>query len=107
MNEKFNSEDLKEKQISVIYDLIKQEPSGILVSSLEEALRDVLPVALNRRTLLRRLALMKDRGKIVTQGSGNKVYYQTVENQPASEFTRRHAFSSETKQILSYTKSRI
>lgn len=103
MDKNFNSEDLKEKQINIIYELIKQESSGILVSSLEKALSYVLPTPLNRRTLLRRLELMKERGQIITRGSGNKIYYHASEpHQPVSEFSQRHAFSPETEKILSY-----
>lgn len=92
----------KEKQINVIYDLIKQEPSGISASSLEKALNLVLSIPLNRRTLLRRLVLMKAKGQILTHGSGSKIYYQIAEIQPASKISQRHEFPSGTEKILSY-----
>lgn len=81
-----------EKQIEIIYDLLKQEPLGMLISSLEHT----LPLPLTRRTLLRRLALMKDRGQIITHGKGNKVYYQVPIEQPAGELPL------EVKRILTY-----
>lgn len=96
MGNNLKTENLKEKQISIIYDLIKQESSGILISSLEESLSRVLSVGLNRRTLLRRIELMKDRGQIITRGSGNKIYYQVSEGRPVPEF------STETEKLLSY-----
>lgn len=107
MNIFSNIEDLKEKQISIIYGIIKQESSGILISSLEETLSHVLPITLNRRTLLRRLELMKSRGQIIMRGSGNKIYYQVSKVQPASEFSQHHEFSPESEEILSYINQPI
>jgi hypothetical protein len=59
MGKHSNIEDLKEKQIPFIYELIKQQSSGTLISSLEEALRHVFSITIKRRTLIRRLELMK------------------------------------------------
>lgn len=107
MGKHSNIEDLKEKQIPFIYELIKQQSSGTLISSLEEALRHVFSITIKRRTLLRRLELMKERGQIITYGSGNKIYYQATENHPATKFSQKHAFSPETEKILSYINQPI
>ncbi len=106
MDKNNNIEGSKEKQINIIYELIKQEPSGLLISSLETKLGHALSIPLNRRTLLRRLEVMKERGQITRHGAGNKIYYQAVES-PAPKFFQSHEFSQETQKILSYINQPI
>jgi len=102
MDKNSNSEDMKEKQINILYKLIKQKPFGILISSLEEVLSHEFSMTLKRRTLLRRLELMKDRGQITTHGRGNKIYYQAAEGQPDSKILQSHEFSPDAEKTLVY-----
>jgi DNA-binding transcriptional ArsR family regulator len=95
-------EDLKKKQIETIYGLIKQHPSGMTISSLEKALNNTPEFSLNRRTLLRRLVVLKESGQIITSGSGNNVRYLVSETNPASEINQSYRLSQEAEKILAY-----
>jgi len=97
-----NIQTLKRDQIDLIYGLIKQHPSGITISSLEEALNKVLETSINRRTLLRRLVVMKDRGRIIASGSGNNIRYLISETRPDAKSSQGHQFSQESEKVVSY-----
>ena len=107
MQKDSNSEELKEKQINIIYELIKKEPSGILITSLETTLNSKFSINLKRRTLLRRLEFMKSRGQIITHGRGNKIYYQAAEGQPNSIPLQGYTFSPDTEKTLTYVNQPI
>ena len=97
-----NIETLKEIQIDLIYKLIKQQPSGISISSLEEALNKLLDTPISRRTLLRRLVVMKDRAQIIASGSGSNIRYLISKTIPGTELPKDHQFSQESKKIIGH-----
>ncbi|MCE3231269.1 MAG: hypothetical protein K0R52_1197 [Alphaproteobacteria bacterium] len=96
------NEELKEKQIDTIYGLIKQHISGIGISLLEDALNKMLPIPLNRRTLLRRLEEMKYKGQIMVRGSGNRIVYVPGVIDPGSRSFLRYAVPPETQKMIDY-----
>ena len=97
-----NIKNKQAKQIAIIYELIKQHPLGIMISSLEEALNNELEVPISRRTLLRRLMVMKDKGQIITSGSANNIRYLIPDTQPSSAIPKTHQLSQESEKIIAY-----
>jgi hypothetical protein len=95
-------EDQKDNQLDLIYGMIRQHSSGITISSLEEALNRVLKTPMNRRTLLRRLLVMKNSNLILTRGSGNNIYYFISETPPSSEFGHYYQWSQEAERMRAY-----
>ncbi|MEI8295387.1 MAG: Fic family protein [Alphaproteobacteria bacterium] len=102
-----NSEKLKEKQIDVIYRLLQQQPLGLTIASLEEALNNEFVVPVNRRTLLRRLVAMKNNGQIIARGNGNHIRYFVSKSIPEPEITQSHQLSQESEKSLAYVHQLI
>lgn len=105
--EDHNIEDRREDQINLIYGLVKRQPSGITISSLEEALHHLLTAPLNRRTLLRRLVVMKERGQIIASGSGNNIRYIIAGSQSGSDINKLKQLSHESAQVITYIQQPI